>query len=245
MSSKNCKKLKRQFDTSLNIYVTDIINYCNITFSTNDLKKNNYKHLSTIIKNSGYSINLGNMLIQIKQTGNEECLEDILNEYYVHFMRPAYREYMNMQNEFIDFHISFEIILRLVKDSLFGQFQFGTKKNLSFLLKQRELGVNVKNKIKKSINYDCRESFEFLLDFVQKNTFKNIRYIYSNKRDNKKVIILLDIHIKNILDNKCLNILLNIPDLKKVIDEYNENSFLYDNDGLLILLKKNLNKELK
>jgi hypothetical protein len=247
MSSKNCKKWKRQFDTSLNTYVTDIINYCNINYSSNELKSNNYKLLSTIIKNSGYSINLGNMLIQIKQTGNEECLEYILNKYYVHIMRPAYHDYMNKFDESIDFYISFEIILRLVKDQLFGQFQFGTKKtmNQTILLHQREINNSsyIKGKIKKSVNYDCIESLEFLLDFTRRNTLTMITNYYIDKKYNKDLIKELDKHVNKILNPNCLNLLLQFyPQLQEVLNKYNRlDDFFQDSETFLRILRRHFN----
>jgi len=248
---KNCEEWKIQFDNVLNYYVSDIVTKINNLKLTihqrEDISSNNYKKLLNIIKNTKYPKYLENVLKQLHENGNDECLEHILENYYVHYMRPAYNTYMTLLHEpGVDYHISCQIMLRLVRDRIFGQFQFGTKsRNVLPLLNNRETGLKVNSKIKKSINYDCIDSLEFLLNYVRNTSIEGINDLYNTthyaSNDIKEQIKQLDKHIKKILSPDCLEILLNMyPRFNEAIDEYDNLDFFQDNPVLLRILKRNL-----
>jgi hypothetical protein len=64
---------------------------------------------------------------------NEDCMEHVLSDHYVRIFRPAYHEYMSRNINFEDncYSICLEILLRKFKDQIYGEFNFGKKRNSS------------------------------------------------------------------------------------------------------------------
>jgi hypothetical protein len=128
-----CEEWKYRFDGFLDAYVTAIYT----SYNTHPEKKREQIKASPlrdtvlvdVIKQTGFEKALSNILVDLLAQDEHQCLEGVLANHYVGTFRPAFNEFMAYPNimkiETRCSKISLAIILRKLKDKLFGEFSFG------------------------------------------------------------------------------------------------------------------------
>jgi len=134
-----CEQWKQRFDDFLDAHVTGIYNKYNQQperkrrFVDTHPKRDSI--LEDVVQQSGFEQRLSNQLQSVfAQQDDEACLEYILKDRYVQIFRPAYDEFMSYPNSASlnsrCYNISLAIMLRALKDKLYGEFSFGKSNSL-------------------------------------------------------------------------------------------------------------------
>jgi hypothetical protein len=135
----SCEEWKQQFDSTVNFHLNEILQ----KIKNNRFEPEELAHIRTLTKDdafvhmiqlTGREEYLQRVLLSVFEVGAERCLEHVFDNYYTqHVFQLAYRDFMDLTKEMgvedACYTISLQILLRLVKDNLYGEFtMFGLKR---------------------------------------------------------------------------------------------------------------------
>ena len=126
-----CTQWKREFDRTLEFYVTNLVDQIKKLRIEQQQMLTNHATMIAMLKKSRYNEFLNTILTELIVSGNRKCLEHVIKKYYITHFTPAYDNFMNLQlsggtDKQVISYISLEIMSRLIKDRIFGEFSFGT-----------------------------------------------------------------------------------------------------------------------